>query len=273
MDHKPYRSSSSSAEAVKPEVVVGPKSASPFSASLAKVYGWVALGLLTTAIVSFCLALVFAHFFGPVLVPDGATEAQKQAASRATTIYLIVFLVSIVLLFLSSGIFNLMLARRSKKAVVPYFLYAGLMGVMFSSLLLIGIDFYAMGVAFAITALSFGLLSLWGIKSKKNLNIIGMVALALLSSVLLSFLFFLIIGLMTGNGLVFATYDFIMAFVIDLVVAVTCAVDSYNMRNSLAANPGDAVVEAAWAFRMYVDFIWLLMRVVLLLASLSRKRN
>ena len=270
MDQKEYQGS---AKAVKATPIHAATRDRSFTNSLGRVYGWVALGLLVTAVVAFALSLLFAHFIGPVTVADDATAAQKEAAQVAMTVYLAVLITSGLLVFILSIVFSLMMAKHSKKALGAYFFYTALMGVTMSSLLITGIDFYTLGVAFALTAGSFALMSLWGIKSKKNLNILGLVSLILLSSVFFSFLFYFIMGLATGNGFFFYIYDWIATLVVDLVVVICCAVDSYNMRKSLQANPGDAVVEAAWAFTMYTDFIWLFVRVVLLLAAASGSRK
>jgi FtsH-binding integral membrane protein len=88
--------------------------------------------------------------------------------------YLIVFIV-----------INFRVIKQNKSAVVPFFVYAAMMGVLLSSIM-ISTSIDILVLAFGVSALLFGIMAGYGAVTKQNLHPMGSIALmGLLGSVIL----------------------------------------------------------------------------------------
>ena len=243
--------------------------------TLARIYGYMAIGLAITAVVSFVIALVFALIVGPAVMGEGATKEQIAAAENAFTVYTIVLVVSGVLLLgvtivLSILARRVMLGRSSKTSVlVPYLLYAALMGVFFSAFMIAGIDFWTMAEAFGITALVFGTMFVIGYYTKVNLSIIATTLMSLLMSLILISLLFTILALATGKGFGAYALDMIISVVMTVYVLIIVAIDGNNIKRLIDAGQMTRELEVTFAMDMYVDFIYIFMRVLALIVALK----
>jgi len=125
---------------------------------IAKVFGWMFLGLFLTA------ASTFAIVYG-----IGVSPAFAQAISAMQQFILIVFLLQVVLVgFISVRVQKM----NTPTAISLYILYAvmngftiGLFAFMFAGSVVVS--------AFAITAISFGVMAVYGITAKQDLTKMG----------------------------------------------------------------------------------------------------
>lgn len=228
---------------------------------LAKVFGYLAIGLAITAIVSFGLAYLFAN----LIFADPDT---------GFTAYLVLMICSGVALIIDTFVMHFMLRRAKHSLWAPYIIYTVLMGVFLSSFLLIGIDFATIGLAFGITALVFGIMFLIGYFSPVNLNLFATIALGMLSTFSMIFLVFWIMIMITGNTWAYYLWSIVYSLVIAVVVLLVTAVDAYNLKKM--AKSGQIIsnnVALYSAFSMYVDFINIFVRVLYVLILMSSKNK
>ncbi|HLH89561.1 MAG TPA: Bax inhibitor-1/YccA family protein [Xanthobacteraceae bacterium] len=122
-----------------------------------RVYNYMAGGVALTGVIAFLTAQYAA-----------ANPAIAQALYRSPLAFLILFAPLGVVVFLSWRIGQL----QASTARTLFFVYAGLLGVMLSSIFFV----YTHGSiarVFFISAASFGALSLWGYTTQRNLDAMG----------------------------------------------------------------------------------------------------
>jgi FtsH-binding integral membrane protein len=245
---------------------------------LARVYGYVAMGLAITAAVAFLVSFVMLRAIGPAVYGAGATEAQIAAASRAFNIYIVVLVVSGIPLLILSLVLGFSFLRKKSvpHMMTLYVIYCALMGVVLSSLLVVGIDFYTIGEAFGITALIFGVMALIGHNSKINLGFGLTILFALFMTTFLTFMIFLLIAAISGNiGMFWAVYGLSIAvsLITSVIVIFVIAFDSQQLKRAIASGEIDQYphLEVFFAFHMYVDFINLFLRVLRVLLVLKNR--
>jgi|SRR5579883_2433647 len=126
-------------------------------AHMIRVYNYMAGGVALTGVIAFLTAQYAA-----------ANPAIAQALYRSPLAFLILFAPLGVVVFLSWRIGQL----QASTARTLFFVYAGLLGVMLSSIFFV----YTHGSiarVFFISAASFGALSLWGYTTQRNLDAMG----------------------------------------------------------------------------------------------------
>lgn len=234
---------------------------------LAKCFGYMAIGLLVTAVVSFLVGYLFANLiFKDYLFTGEFTEANWNAMIA----YFVIMGVSFVALMIDSFAMCRALARPNRSAWPPYIIYAVLMGVFLSSFLVLGIDFATIGEAAAISAVVFGVLFLIGYFSKKDLNFLAYIGMAFLSIVSLFGLFgFLLFLFVPPAALI---YNLIFTFALAIVLLVVIAADAYNIKNIIARGQMNNNIALYCAFTMYSDFIVIFVRILYVLA-ISKSRD
>ena len=134
---------------------------------LAKVFGYMFIGLLISAVVAFAWSFGIAYF---CLDTDGLLTEDGYMIALATGIVCVVgsLIVSVV-----NSAYSV---KTGKAPWIGFILYAIFMGGAFSLILLGGISLQVVAEAFLITALAFGSMFLVGYFSKSNLNWLALVA-------------------------------------------------------------------------------------------------
>lgn len=238
------------------------------SRGMGKVYLYMGVAMLITAAVAVGVGFLFAgwmtNWTGVTLSPDVARNGNAPFIT-----YVAILIASLIGVLITGVAMHAVMARGRHSVWPPFIIYSVLMGVVMSVFLIIGIDFVTLGEAFAISAVAFLIMGLIGFFSKKNLNVLGMVALAALFMVMIFgltslLLFFLFPGL-------FAVYSIIYNVVIMAVLLIMVAVDTYNVKRIMSEGAENKNLCLYCAYIMYSDFINLLIRVIILLARLKRR--
>ena len=148
---------------------------------IAKVFAWMFLGLILTAMSTFA-----------IVVGIGVSPAFAQAIQNLSQVILIVFLVQILLV----GYLSVRLEKmNTSTAVALYLIYAIVNGFT------IGLFAFLQAgsgivTAFAITAVSFGVMAIYGLKTKQDLTKAGnLLRMGLIGIIILS-----IVNLFLGSG-------------------------------------------------------------------------
>ncbi|MCR5491451.1 MAG: Bax inhibitor-1 family protein [Bacilli bacterium] len=234
------------------------------SKALAKVYGYMFLGLLITGVVCFFASWFFSSHINELL-NNGESVGGWGVALVAS------WIVSGLICIILSFVIPVKAAFGKSSLWFPYILFTVSMGVLLTAVLLTGIKFYIVGEAFGITTLVFGGMALIGWRSKRDLSIFGFIAMMILWSILVFSMVGIITLAFTGWN-ANATFWFnigIEGAIIGVLLIVTM-VDSWRIKKILT-NAGDCENMYLYgAFVMYTDFIAIFLRVLYILAKLQR---
>ena len=142
--------------------------------SIAKVYGYMFIGLLITAAISLGLGVVFAN----ILLKDAGTTIDARMQTNAAIILIALLIVSLIAIIVLSIVVPIVAIRNKHSVLVPAILYSVFMGIALSSLTIF-VDWYLLGLTFGITSLVFGLMALIALLSKSRLNGLAIAAIGL----------------------------------------------------------------------------------------------
>jgi len=208
---------------------------------LVKVFTWMAVALAVTA------ALAFAVFFA---IANGVISPETYSGLMIASV---ITLVISYIWFLFGGI-----RRGVGNPSVPFFLYAGSMGVVLSTLGLM-YDVQTIFVAFGISAFVFGAFAAYGATTKTSLLGLGQFAfVAMLGLIMLS-----LINLLIGS----VQMDWFISFGVFGVVLLIVAYQVWFVKQIAAA--GDITNGEAMylAFSLYISFINIFLRILRFLAA------
>lgn len=240
--------------------------------AIAKIYGYMGIGLLITGLVAFFSAwlfisnIAFVNAQGQIVLFDNI-----RGWGLAVIVTWIVSLIAIIIL---SFVIPVRAARSGKSLWVPYVLYCIFMGFLLSAVLLTGIPFWMIGEAFGLTCLAFAGMFAIGWFAKKDISILGFIALNLLMAALL-------VGLVTaliyvfGNVMswfVFRWIDVGISAIMIVAIMLITAVDTYRIKQIVARGGATTNLYLFGAYVMYTDFIALLLRILYLIARLQGNR-
>jgi len=194
------------------------------------VYNYMALGLGITGVVAFAAA------HSPALMQ----------AIFGTPLQWVVFLAPLALVFWLSARIHRMPVGRARAV---FFVYAGLLGLMLSSIFLIYTG-ASISMTFFSTAAAFGALSLWGYTTQRDLSGMG------------SFLFIGLIGLIIASVVNIFLHSSGLQFAISaigvLIFAGLTAFDTQRIKEMYYGGDDAATIgrkSILGALRLYLDFI------------------
>lgn len=228
--------------------------------NMAKVYGYLFLALLLTGGIAFGVGYLFSLW----MAHDIAIG--ETGYSSGMLIILIGSAVGLLILsFVVHGV-----AFRNKHSVLPYYIaYVVLMGTLLSTFTLF-IDWRILGVAFGITSIVIGVDALIALFAKGNFNWAAMMGISLLLGAGVVFLFswLLILLFPTVFGPILYLIDFVVFFAIMIltlvdIVRITKIAENGEMSTNLALY---------CSFIIYVDFIYIFIRVVYYIVLFTGKK-
>ncbi len=210
--------------------------------SFAKVFLYMFIGLAITTAVAFGIGgVIYASLM------NGADSA------LVGNVYLGLLISSAITLFILMIIINFVTLRGRHSILVPAILYATLMGVLLSSFTIL-IDWRILGMAFGITSGIFLLMTLIAALTKGNLSPLLMVGMGLLfGSLILALINWLIQSTMIMWIVSFAVFAAMMFITMFDIWNIKKICEKGAMSNNLALY---------CAFTLYVDFIYILIKVI-----------
>lgn len=234
--------------------------------SIAKVFGYMFIGLLITAII----ALGLGAYFGAVLMKDAGDDVATRMQATNAIILLALLVISIIAILVLSFVVPIVAIRGKHSVLVPAILYSVFMGIMLSSLTIF-IDWQILGITFGITALVFGLMALIALLSKSRLNGLAIAAIGLfVGAGLLSLTFWILI--------LCGVYVSSLYWIISLLTfAAVMLITIWDMaRIKAIAEKGEMTknVSLYCAYILYNDFIVIflkILRFVLIIFGNGRK--
>lgn len=232
----------------------GAKVGSKFTA---KVFAYMFMALIITGVVAAVIGYIFS-----TLYPIQYGSAVSESASKA---YLILLLVSIFT-YIPVLIWIQVRALKGKGGVfVPYIIYAVLMGVIISNFTML-IPFYLIAMAFGLTALAFGIMFLIGYFAKRDLSALAVISFGLMTGIAIIGLFNLIWMLVFPGT--FQMFYWIVTYGFFAVIILLTIFDMQNVKKLAQSGETDKNVALLCALNLYVDFIYIFIRLLVLLVRI-----
>jgi hypothetical protein len=213
---------------------------------VAFVYGWMTLGLAVTAVVAFILSRYI-------------TENPDVAGTVAVLI-LPIFIVELILVWVISSRAH----KMSIQVSAPLFILYSLLNGIFFSLVLAVNDLDVAGVAFLATAITFGVMSLYGTFTKQDLTKWGNIAfMGLIAGIIGTFINILFAQ---SEGFYWViTYGLLIVFVI-LVAYDTQKIKAMAVQAEMSNIPVHSYAISG-ALALYLDFINLFLLILRILGG------
>jgi len=244
----------------KDEVLGGRKSrpsevsVSEGSKFIGAVFLYMFLALLITGIVAAGLGLVFEKLL---------YTTDRGTFNRAYSTTLIVSLV----LYIPIMLWVQFAALKNSKGMVPaYVLYAITMGVFLSTFTNF-IPFYEIAIAFGGTCVAFGLMTLIAWFSRRNINTLAVIGSGLLFGSLILIAINLIL---VACNVRIEPFMWAIQFIMLVAVILITIFDLRNVKE-IAANGGAGTnIALLCALSLYVDFIYIFIRILALIARFRK---
>jgi FtsH-binding integral membrane protein len=227
---------------------------------LALVFGYMFLGLLTTALVAFGAAYgFFAAFY------DASTQTFSDNGFMTMWV---VLAVSFVAMFVTQIVLSFTMFKQKRGAWIPYLLYCAIMGIFFATFVM-WMDWRIIGEAFGLTAAIFLIMFCIGYFTKVSLSPLAFVALSLLLGVCFISAFFGIWFLVSGTWLM---YSYVASIIVIIAVTLIVGFDANRMKLEVMGGYVTKNTALYYAYSFYTDFIAIFMRILYVLA-LSQSKN
>jgi FtsH-binding integral membrane protein len=232
-----------------------PKKASKsHSFSLAKVFGYMFAGLLITAVVAFGMGAIFAYWL----------NIDFETASGAL---FVVMIASAIVTIILSIVMSFSLRKKSTMAMaVPAVIYAVCIGFLLSSFT-IYLDWWLLATAFGITSLVFGLMALISLSAKGNMSGLSIVGIGLFVGCGILSLVNLLIMLIAPS--IFQPMYWIISLGMFAAVMFITMFDIWNIKRICQTGELSNNLALYCAFTLYVDFIYIFVRILTILARFS----
>lgn len=219
----------------------------------AKVFLYMLIALAITAVTS-CIS-------GAIL--SSMVASSNEAGIEIFATVLIISLIAYIPVMIWTQISVL----RGGKGLVPAFtIYSVLMGLLLSTLTAF-LDFYLIAAAFGLTCGAFAVMALIAWTSKKNLSYLAIVGTGLLSGIFLIAMLSLILSFFLPRETVIL--DAIVSGGIFIFIILVTISDLYNIRSIAARGETSENLAMVCAFSLYVDFIYIFIRILYVLIRLA----
>ncbi len=236
---------------------------------LSKTFLYLFIGIMYTAILAIVLGLVFTYgIFGTV-----NTDAIYNDAYNIVNInpdwmmgLVVTMIISSIALIITSIVVNVAAFKNSKRLKVPMLIYCTLMGVLLSSFVVL-LPWQVLGISFLITSLAFGVMAAIGALSKGNLSILGVVGSGLFFGALIISLFGFLFMFIGGMG-AYMTIYWIVSFATFGGMMLITIFDIWNVKKMSEAGQNSENLALYCAFNLYVDFIYILVRILYFVAMI-----
>ena len=227
--------------------VVGSKRSSG-ALSFAKVFFYMFIGLAITTGVAFGVGALLVY-----TCPDLDTFRN---------VYLGLMIGSGIAVIILTIVINFVFMRGRHSILIPAVLYSVLMGVLLSTFTIF-VSWWLLGMAFGITCGIFLLMTLIAVISKGNMSPLAMLGIGLLmgSGILI------LVNWLVGS----TTLYWVISFAIFAAIIFISIFDIWNIKKICERGEMTPNLELYCAFTLYVDFIYILIRVLYFLILIYGK--
>lgn len=240
---------------------------------IGRVYGYMFFGILLTGIIAFGVGIIFSLWiFGtanPSAVPYDQLEANFD--SNGVITMLIMMVITMIALFIMAFVVQRRFMKGTKSLMVPAIIYSVLMGLLLSELVVF-VPWPVLGTTFIITAGIFGVMFLISYLSKGSLNFLGVIGIGLFIGAGLIALVGFILTLTGALGDYMHLYWIISIITFAAIMFITIW-DMWRIKQIASTGEMNENLVLYCAFTLYVDFIYLFMRVLRFVAYFMSKKN
>ena len=246
------------------KVVYNEKRSETASAPLiGKTFLYLTIGLLITALTSAVVGILFTYFL-PIDYSENVEFVGNYVA------YFGLLIGSMIVLLIMSFVLNFTLLRGNKKAnFVPFVIYTICMGIMLSSFTMF-IEWYVITTSIGITTLIFALMCLIGYKAKRMSGLV--ISLCGISSGIFTLFMFWLIMSFVAPGIATAINIGISSLMFIYMMLITIF-DMAMVKKFAASGTNSSNVALYLAYRLYVDFIYILIRILRIVLILFARRK
>ena len=224
-------------------------------ASKVFLYMFMAVGI--TAVVSAIIGLIFTYFF-PIAYGN---ELNVDAAKAYIALFIVAFIMYIpLILWIHFSVF-----KQNSRPMIPYVLYSIVMGIFISGFTMF-VPFHLIAISFGLTCLTFGVMFCIGWFTKKDLSIIGMIGYGMMIGILFIAIFNVLWMLFFP-----ATFEAIYWVISYGMFAAMLLITIFDInRVKKASDAGEQSNNTAilCAFSLYVDFIYIFIRILMIVIRL-----
>ena len=239
--------------------------------SIAKVFGYMFIWLAITTIVTFGLAFLF-----NTLLTNAVTTAEKDKIFGAEIALAIASGIGLIIMTIVT---QFILLRGRHSVAVPAAIYSVLMGVLLgvmSSMITEVFEngWFIIGSSFGITTTIFGAMALIGLLAKSKLNALPIIAGGLFMGAMLISIFLLVMMLVPSLRVYYVSWYWVLMLGIFAAVMLITIWDIRNIKTMAERGALTKNLSMYLAFNLYVDFIYILMRVmyfVMIIAGKAKK--
>ena len=200
-------------------------------------------------------------------IKDQNFEALSQVQMNALIIYGVLLIVSAIVMIAMQIWINISMIAKGKVRMVPFMIYAGTMGVLLASFSLI-LPFYEILMAIGVTTLIFAMMAGVAFLLGDKVKWFGVIGFGMLGGLFLIGL--ISIPLFFFLPIVYVVYYYIFSFVSFIAMLLITAFDFWRMKKIASKGSESNDLALYCAFNLYVDFIYILIRILSLLARNKR---
>ncbi len=223
--------------------------------SYVKVFGYMFMFLAISTIVAVILGIVFEQWL-------------RNDFDTAYTVLFYSTFAACIFQFILSFIISFTMVRGKYGILIPSIIYSITMGVMLSTFTTF-IAWEVLGITFAIAAGIFGLMALLGLVAKGRMTGLTIVISGLSIGIVLMMLFNLIFMFVFPAA--FETMYWVISFAVFALIMFVTISDVWQIKKIAQSGELSTNLSLFLAFRLYLDFMVILIRVLYFVLMFSRR--
>lgn len=230
---------------------------------IGKVFLYTFIALAITAATAAIIGFIFSSAIQTIDYENFVIDVERFRPY----IYL---LIGAIVMYIPLIIWIMLISFRGRGRMdIPFVLYSLVMGVFISSFTMF-VPIAVIAISFGITSIVFGILALIGLTSKKDLSFLGLMALGIFFGAILVSLFNVIWSLFLPG---FQPLYWVVSFAIFGAMMLITIFDVWRVKKIAQRGEQTTNVALFCAFNLYVDFIYIFIRILGFVASIYGRRR
>ena len=239
---------------------------------IGRVYGYMFLGLLLTAVIAFGVGMAFnLWIFGTLNTANIDYTIENNINSQGVMALLVILIIAFIGIIAMSFVVHLVFFRGRHSVLTPAIIYCSLMGLALSSLVIF-VPWEILGITFLITAVMFGVMFLISWLTKGSLHFLGVIGIGLFMGAGILSLIGVVLALTGALGAYMHLYWIISLISFAGMMFITIW-DMWRIKEIAEQGSMNENLALYCAFTLYVDFIYLFMRILRFVIYFMGRRN
>ena len=239
---------------------------------IGRVYGYMFLGLLLTAVIAFGVGMAFnLWIFGTLNTANIDYTIENNINSQGVMALLVILIIAFIGIIAMSFVVHMVFFRGRHSVLTPAIIYCSLMGLALSSLVIF-VPWEILGITFLITAVMFGIMFLISYLTKGSLHFLGVIGIGLFLGAGILSLIGIVLALTGALGAYMHLYWIISLVSFAGMMFITIW-DMWRIKQIAEQGAMNDNLALYCAFTLYVDFIYLFMRILRFVVYIMGRRN